>query len=243
MWKRIESPAKRIVPKPILRILLPFYNRIVPKHASELAYWTKVFAAENGRFYNAHYQRIMLALAEEPDDRFLAGKVVADFGCGPRGSLTWANSASLRIGIDVLANEYAAQFANNIIAQNMLYVTSAEKVIPLPSNFIDVLFTMNAMDHVEFFSTMCREILRIIKPGGVFLGSFNIGGWVTPTEPQRLDEAKIRSSLLDLLHVQSYRVSKKGPGGDIYAPILHGDLGYKPGDEGFVWVRAKKPSV
>jgi hypothetical protein len=27
----------------------------------------------------------MLAMAEETDDGFLAGKVVADFGCGPQG--------------------------------------------------------------------------------------------------------------------------------------------------------------
>ena len=46
----------------------------------------------------------MLAMAEEPTADFLAGKIVAAFGCGPRGSLVWAPNALLRIGIDVLAD-------------------------------------------------------------------------------------------------------------------------------------------
>ena len=62
----------------------------------------------------------MLAMAEESTQRFISGKVVADFGCGPRGSLAWAASAAI-------------------------------KVIPLPSDFIDVMFTMHAMRYVDNF--------------------------------------------------------------------------------------------
>jgi len=43
-------------------------------------------------FANARYERLMLAMAEEPDDTFLKGKIVTDFGCGPIGSLTWVKS-------------------------------------------------------------------------------------------------------------------------------------------------------
>ena len=116
----------------------------------------------------------MLAMAEEPDDNFLKGKIVADFGCGPRSSLFWASSASLKIGIDVLADRYADEFTDNIISHGMIYLKSTEKVIPLPSNFVDVMFTLNAIDHVDSFSNMCSEIIRVLKPGGDFIGSFNL---------------------------------------------------------------------
>ncbi len=31
----------------------------------------------------------MLAIAKREDDEFLSNKIVADFGCDPRGSLAW----------------------------------------------------------------------------------------------------------------------------------------------------------
>ena len=56
----------------------------------------------------------------------------------------------------------------------MCYVRSTEKTIPLPSNYVDVLFTLNAIDHVARFEVMCKEILRILAPGGDFFASFNL---------------------------------------------------------------------
>src|SRR5436853_5907059 len=71
------------------------------KHQAEIAYWRNEWTG--GKFHNDYYRRTMLGLAGETDDFFLRGKIVADFGCGPQGSLAWATAARLRIGIDVLA--------------------------------------------------------------------------------------------------------------------------------------------
>lgn len=180
----------------------------------------------------------MLAMAEEPNDDFLKGKIIADFGCGPRGSLVWAKSALLRIGIDVLADRYADEFTDNIISHGMIYVKSTEHVIPLPSDFIDVLFTLNAMDHVDNFSEMCKELIRILKPGGVFIGGFNLEEPASPNEPQQLNEKIIKKNLLDKMEVQSYRITNKGPVENGYAPFFDGNLSYTPGQEGLLWVKA-----
>jgi len=59
------------------------------KRDEELLYWSNRFAAEGQMFSNAHYKELMLSIAEEENDSFLTNKVVADFGCGPRGSLNW----------------------------------------------------------------------------------------------------------------------------------------------------------
>jgi len=57
--------------------------------------------------------------------------------------------SSLRIGIDVLADCYADEFTDNILSHGMIYLKSTEQVIPLPSAMVDILFTMNAIDHVD----------------------------------------------------------------------------------------------
>jgi SAM-dependent methyltransferase len=184
----------------------------------------------------------MLAMAEESSDNFLKGKIVADFGCGPRGSLVWARSAMLRIGIDVLTDRYADEFTSNITSHAMIYLKSTEKVIPLPSDFVDIMFTLNAIDHVDNFSVMCAEIVRVLKPGGKFIGSFNLEEPFSPSEPQQLNEKIIKENLLNNLEVQSYRITRKGPKEDLHAPFFSESLSFEPGQEGFLWVRARKPS-
>jgi SAM-dependent methyltransferase len=170
----------------------------------------------------------------------LRGKVVADFGCGPRGSLVWATSPSLRIGIDVLADRYADEFTDNIISHGMIYLKCTERVIPLPSAFCDVVFTLNAIDHVDNFSVMCSEILRILKPGGLFIGSFNLNETPTSCEPQQLDEEAVRNNLLRYLETELYRITKQGAKGNAYGVFFDGNLSYHPGERAYLWVRAKK---
>lgn len=231
-----------ILPEPIKQILRPIRNRFLKKYDAELSFWRSRLEIDKGKFKNSYYEQLMLAMAEESSHDFLKGKIVADFGCGPRGSLVWASSALLRIGIDVLADRYADEFKDNITSHGMIYLKSTENVIPLPSDFVDIVVSLNAIDHVDNFSDMCNEIMRVLKPGGEFIGSFNLEEPASPCEPQQLNEKIIKENLLNNLEVQSYRITKKGPKENYYAPFFDGNLSYKPGQEGFLWVRARKPS-
>ena len=241
---KIPQRLIELIPAPVAKLLRPLTStvlyRLMDKYGTQLSFWKKVYKTENGTFENSHFGRIMLAMAGESDDRFLKGKVVVDFGCGPRGSLVWAGSASLRIGVDVLADRYADMFTGSILSHEMIYLKSTEKVIPLPSEFVDTVFTLNAMDHVNAFTDMCREIMRILKPGGDFIGSFNIESHTSATEPQSLNEKMIEDNLLKYLDVKSRRLSGLGPAGNLYAPLLEGNESYQPGEEGFLWVRGTK---
>ena len=230
-----------MLPECIKKVLRPIRYRFMNKYESESGYWQRQLDNEKGTFRNDYFEKIMLAMAIEENRDFLQGKVVADFGCGPRGSLVWAQEAALRIGIDVLADVYADSFRDNILSHEMIYLKSTETVIPLPSDFVDVLFTLNAIDHVDNFPVMCREIIRIIKPGGWFLGSFNLEEPKTPCEPQVLTEAIIKNTLLASLQVHSYRLSVRGPANNLYQPFFSGELSYRPGQVGFLWVKAQKP--
>jgi hypothetical protein len=210
------------------------------KYDAELSFWKSRLSIDGGTFVNGNYEWIMLGMANEPNKEFLRGKIVADFGCGPRGSLVWADVAQLRIGIDVLADCYADEFTTNISSHSMIYLTSTEKVIPLPSNFVDVLFTLNALDHVDNCSGMCSEIVRILKPGGTLVGSFNLEEPPSRTEPQRLTEEMIRDMLLSRLEIGSYRLNRKEPNTDPYVPFINGTQSYE-GGRGVLWVSARKP--
>ena len=227
----ILNTLRTIIPEPVRQALRPItrplLNRLVPKHDAELNFWRSRFKTDEGKFSN---------------DDFLSGKIVADFGCGPRGSLVWASSALLRIGIDVLADRYADEFTDNIVSHGMIYLKCTEDVIPLPSDFVDIMFTLNAMDHVDNFPVTCKEIIRVLKPGGEFIGSFNLEEPHSTCEPQQLNEWTIKENLLNELEVQSYRITKKGPKEDLYAPFFDGVLSYEAGQEGYLWVRARKPS-
>lgn len=219
------------------------YRKVVPypvpdKSTAELSFWRREYEREGGTFENSWYRKHMLAMAGEEDDDFVSNKIVADFGCGPRGSLEWAHPANERIGIDVLADVYVANF--DLSAHSMRYVANSEHAIPLPSDYVDILYTLNAIDHVDHLERMCSELLRILKPGGDFVGSFNLHEPATVCEPQTLDEALVKTLLLNRLQVKSYRLAPKGPPEQRYIHFWD-DKKVSGKEEAFLWVRATKP--
>jgi SAM-dependent methyltransferase len=230
--KFIIPPFLRpVVKSAVIRMLPP-----TVKYEHELAFWNHEWEQEGRCFQNDYYKDTMLAMAQESDDSFLTGKIVADFGCGPRGSLVWAKSARLRIGIDVLTEVYSRFEIRN---HDMVYVESSEKRIPLPSGYVDVMFTLNAMDHVADLDAMCAEIRRVIVPGGTLIGSFNLDEEPTLCEPQTLTEAQVKESLLKHFDIVSYRTASKGPKGAAYSHF-NDDSPAPVSGERYLWVRAIK---
>jgi len=213
------------------------------KYNDELDFWRNNFADDGGTFRNEWYEPTMLAMAGEPDDAFISKKVIGDLGCGPRGSLVWAEKARLRFGIDVLNDLYIDEFKECMLAHNMIYLKSTEQVIPLPNDFFDILFTLNAIDHVDHFQVMCDEVLRVLKPGGEFIASFNLNEPASATEPQCLTEEKISNALLSKMDIKNYRLSHKPKEGNPYQPFFDGNENYIEGEVGILWVRASKKSA
>ena len=209
------------------------------KGARELLYW-------QGRYYQGgmklaenrdNYRRTMLAMAGEQSPLFLNDKIVADFGCGPRGSLCWAEMARERIGIDLLVDGYA-RFG--ISRHNIHYVRSTEAAIPLPSDHVDFLFTLNAMDHVNDFGGMMAECARILAPGGQLIASFNLDEPPTISEPQTLTEELVAGCLLSHFQVLSCRIGPRGPVGNPYVHLFHDEIPADIQGPRIMWVRAKK---
>lgn len=211
------------------------------KYDGELGYWKDVFLTEGGKFGNSHYKKIMLGIAEQEDDEFLNGKIVADFGCGPRGSLQWTDKPLVKIGVDVLAKDYMDSFGEELAGHNMIYVTSSEKRIPLPTGFVDCIFTINSLDHVDNLQTMVNELLRILKRGGTLMASFNLNEPSTECEPQTLTEAVIKNMILDHFVIDSYRLAYK-ENEDAYGNMFHKKTvtSLERVEPALLWVRGRK---
>lgn len=228
----------------ILVYMKKVYNHIVlTKHTHELKYWKERYRIEGNKLENEHYAKMMLAIAEEKDDEFLKGKTVGDFGCGPRGSMKWMKQAALRIGIDVIANKYIQCFPSEYLSHNMIYVTSTERSVPIPDETLDVLYTVNALDHVANLSVMCDELRRILKTGGLIIGSYNLNHPATKAEPQTITEEKLKSTLFKGYKILSWRISAPG---DLqnrdtqYGPLYSGNLIDPKGGEAYLWAKVQK---
>ena len=148
-------------------------------------------------------------------------------------------SAHVHIGIDVLANRYS-EFG--ISSHDMCYVVSTETVIPLPSNYVDVIFTLNALDHVTNLPRICDEIYRILAPGGTLFGSFNLNEPATESEPQTLTHGLLHDLLLRRFEVRSYRTAAQcsTENGGAYKYFFAEGPKVGPNDRSYLWVQATK---
>ena len=79
------------------------------KHKHELKFWAKKVKMEktlkNSFGGVPYYDKFYVNDLNLAYDDF-ADKNILDIGCGPRGSLEWADMANLRVGLDPLINEY-----------------------------------------------------------------------------------------------------------------------------------------
>ncbi|MFN8496849.1 MAG: methyltransferase domain-containing protein [Anaerolineae bacterium] len=86
------------------------------------------------------------------DAETFADKVVVDIGCGPAGALHHFQ-ASHKFGVDVLAKYYTVL---PIDWQDIIYLGCAAEQMPLMDEYVDVVISSNALDHVASFESAIR---------------------------------------------------------------------------------------
>lgn len=220
-----------------------YRHLFLSKHELELSYWKDRYKDEGNQLENGFYRKLMLAIAQEENDDFMVGKMVGDFGCGPRGSLAWVKQASMCIGIDVLAAQYIKQFPKEYLKHNMLYMNCTERSIPMPDDTLDILFTVNALDHTQYLDEICLELKRVLRPGGLLIGSFNLNKKPSKVEPQYLTENNLRMILFNSFEILSWRVSAHGntkAGENLYEPLYKNQMIAPMNKEAVLWAKAIK---
>lgn len=172
------------------------------KHRSELKYWKGRYVAEGGRLSNAHFEPLYTDVYDLRQEDYI-DKCVLDIGCGPRGSLEWADMTARRVGIDPLVPEYL-QFG--VDKHKMDYVASGSERIPFPDGYFDIVACLNALDHVDDLDATIQEVKRITKRGGTFLLSVEIGHPPTSTEPITIDDDALQKFSPEFDIVSEFRV-------------------------------------
>jgi len=118
----------------------------------------------------------------------LAGKAILDIGCGTGGpTLALAAGGGRVVGLDVergviaraRANAHAAGLADRIDFRLV-----APGPLPLPDQSFDLVFSKDAMIHVPDKPALFNEVLRVLRPGGVFAASDWLGDAETATSPE-----------------------------------------------------------
>jgi len=168
----------------IFRTVLP----VAHKHRAELTYWRGRYDDENGQLGNAHYEPLYTMVFGLATADF-AGKTVLDIGCGPRGSLEWADMVKERVGLDPLADEYLKLGAAR---HKMKYVKAPSERIPFSDGYFDIVTCLNALDHVDDLDATIAEVKRVTRPGGLFLLSTEIDHPPTSTEPVTITAEALR---------------------------------------------------
>lgn len=175
---------------------MPRAHSTAPKLLDELSFWIELWHrlgpdvyANPERFPRWTLQRYCDLLEIEPES--FIGLVVVDVGCGPVGSLHHF-SARVKVGVDPNSQHYQPF---GIDSQDMVYLSNPAENILLPEASVDVVLSVNALDHVDDFEVAIDEISRVLRPGGRFLASLNMQPAPMKREPQMLTQARIAAAL------------------------------------------------
>lgn len=159
-------------------------NSLSFKEIFELSYWKIVKLLSKKKLNeNSHYKYFYTSNFSIPEE-YYNDKTILDIGCGPRGSLEWAEGARERVGLDPLADQYIKMGAKN---HKMTYVKAYVENIPFPDNYFDIICSFNSLDHVDDIQVACNEIKRTLKKNGLFLLMVDIHTLPTLTEPQTMN--------------------------------------------------------
>lgn len=148
------------------------------KEFYEWLFW-KIQKIKERRLKNDHYEEFFTEYFGFYHADY-DGKKIMDIGCGPRGSLEWAEMAEERIGLDTLADRYVRMEGKH---HQMKYVNAGSEKIPFEDGYFDFVSSFNSLDHVDDLGQSIQEIMRVIKPGGYFLLISDIHSHPTICEP------------------------------------------------------------
>ena len=234
----VLKPGAKFVANSALSVL-PAQARKRFKEFHELRYWrgvTRPIAHDRAKLEHerAHYEFFFTTFFALGAGDY-AGRAILDIGCGPCGSLEWANGARERVGLDPLADRYRKLAQDK---QAMTYCAASSEDVPFPDGHFDVVSTFNSLDHVDDVAATIREIKRVTAPAGRILLIVEIGHAPTPTEPHWLDKSVV-GLLAPEFEPASVRLFGVREDHNLYASLRHG-VPYIEGKPGVLAARLER---
>ena len=114
----------------------------------------------------------------------IAGKQILDAGCGAGACdviLVRDHGAAHVHGIDIeqpLLDRCLARARQQGLAERLSYQKVRPGPFPLADESYDVVFSKDALIHIEDKQALFMEVFRVLKPGGLFVAS----DWMSGTE-------------------------------------------------------------
>lgn len=179
-----------------------FMNDNDIKHAHELKFWSNNVKKEK-ILDNSAYEKFYISDLNINHKDF-KNKRILDIGCGPRGSLEWADMASLRIGLDPLVNDYY-KLNGGTLFHKMHYVKGYSEDMPFPNETFDFVFSINSLDHVDNLDETISEIKRVLKIGGICGIIVDANHEPTINEPISID-LNLKNKFMDVFEVLDEKI-------------------------------------
>lgn len=178
------------------------------KEFNEMKYWKGRKSAES-TLRNDHYEHFYTGHFGL-DRAFYRGKHVLDLGCGPRGSLEWADMVDRRVGLDPLAEKYLALGADQ---HQMEYASQPSESMSFADASFDIVCSFNSLDHVADVDRTIAEIKRVLRPRGLFLLLVEVNHPPSPCEPHWIRPADLVKRLSPELRCDAL---------EVYRPVAAG---------------------
>jgi SAM-dependent methyltransferase len=224
--------------------LLPQGQRRTVKENFELRYWknlSRSIAAmdlpqrEAALIHErAHYEYFFTKFFDLSLSEY-KGKKILDVGCGPMGSLEWADQASVRIGLDPLVKHYLHLGA---LSHRMEYVVARSENIPYENETFDFVTSFNSLDHVSDVPKTIHEMKRVTVRGGFVLLITEIEHAPTFTEPHSLS-CSVTHLFAPQFTTESVRLFGIADDHNLYAGLLE-NMPYEDGRAGVLSAKMRK---
>jgi SAM-dependent methyltransferase len=111
-----------------------------------------------------------------------ADKTVLDLGAGSRLRTRYFEGAHL-IAVEPLAEQFRKLDFSDLDAADELYATPAEEFLSQCVNRVDLVASINVLDHCYDFDAIVRNVSRYLATNGLALLSFDIHTEVDPLHP------------------------------------------------------------
>ena len=164
--------------------------------AAEIRWWKSYLKDKPVEEYldwkTEYWRKLLLELNLKLTDP----KSILDAGCGPAGIFTILND-HIVTAIDPLLNKYQdlAHFDPSMYPWTRFQQQSLEELDV--EHVYDVVFCLNAINHVSDISTSMNNLVRAIKPGGVLILSIDSHNY-------RFWKTVFRTLPGDILHPHQY---------------------------------------
>ena len=145
-------------------------------------------------------------------------KLVIDIGCGPNMMhIIGRIGCRLGIAVDPLLNEYRASGWPVPYNDKCIPISSRSEELPFMDEYADIIVTVNALDHMNDALQSVKEMVRVLKTGGLLFINSDMR---TPEQRQEghmicIDEEFAKKIVVDnklqVIYEKAEQLARKGP--------------------------------